>query len=49
MKWYKCLLCEFETGDRKRIRRHAREVHKIKGKRKEEGSDISRSYESVWI
>ena len=48
---YKCW-CGYQTGSRKEIRLHAREVHKAKGgaghsNRDFRGSDISRSYKTV--
>jgi hypothetical protein len=51
MKRYRCRLCKFFTSDRKEIRKHARKVHKEKGKPKREirkngASDISASYTS---
>ena len=51
MKYYKCKICKYESGSRKKIRDHAKKEHGKKREYTEKGtrslpSDISLSYTS---
>ncbi|MEM5867088.1 MAG: hypothetical protein QXG39_04135 [Candidatus Aenigmatarchaeota archaeon] len=57
MKEYRCLLCKKIFGTRKEIRKHIREIHKVKGFRKRHiprgkrkgSSDITKNMEAYEI
>ena len=46
VKIYKCNLCKFKTGSRRRIRKHVKKAHQIKGQKPYMGlrSPVSMAY-----